>query len=300
MFLKGKRIPDIGETTIGDTFYVSAGGKGSNQAIAAKYQGGDTIFVCKLGSDDYGKNALELYKKIGIDTEYIFTDFKNPTGAAVIFIDENGKNSIMVCPGANLSLRESDIVTAVEQFGKEEILMTGFQLENDVTEICHTIETLHKLGISTLLDPAPAVKLPESTLRALTYIKPNEYEAEIITGIKVIDKDSAFDAAQWLVDAGVENAIVTMGEKGSVIVSRDGLKKHISAPNCTPVDTTGAGDVFSGSFMAALAKGYDRISAVAYASCAAAISVTRDGVLEATPNEEEVMNLFTQIKDSLI
>lgn len=300
IFLKGNQIPGIGETIIADTSYISAGGKGSNQAIAAKFQGGNVTFVCNLGKDAYGKAALELYHSAGIDETFISTDPDNPTGMAVVFIDKDGRNSIMVYPGANLSLRENDIVSAVDQFTPEEISIVGFQLENDIEEICHTIETLGEMGLPVLLDPAPAAKLPQSVLRALTYIKPNEHEAEILTGIKVTNVESAFAAARWLTDAGTENAIVTLGAKGAVIVSRDGLQKHIAAPACTAIDTTGAGDIFSGSFMAALAKGYDRLSAVAYASCAAAISVTYDGVYEATPTEEAVMKLFHEVKESLL
>ena len=284
MFVKGDLIPGIGETYVGDTFFISPGGKGSNQAIAAWYQHADVKFICKLGNDFYATEAMEMYKKLGMYNPSITTDATVHTGIAVIFIDKRGNNSIMVVPGANLKITAEEIVQGVMSAG--DVFMAGFQLENDVGEVCRAIEMLSAKGIDTLLDPAPAVPLPQSVYKALTIIKPNEHEAELLSGIHVASPEDAYRAGDWFIRMGVKTAIITLGAGGAVIVTKD-QKTFVPAPKVSAVDTTGAGDIFSGSLLAALSKGADLTEAVRYANAAASLSVTRMGVFEATPTEEE-------------
>lgn len=291
IFLKGDRIPQIGETCTGTTYFSSAGGKGSNQAIAAVYQGGNVKYVGKLGNDTYAQEARSIYRKLGMDAGCIYQDDRAHTGIAVIFIDDQGNNSIMVVPGANLRLTADEILDAVGM--EEEVFMAGFQLENDVQEICTSICRLHGMGIQTLLDPAPAVPLPREVYPSITVIKPNEHEAALLSGIPIRTKEDALRAGEWFLGRGVKAALITLGAGGSVLVTGED-KNWIPAPRVEAVDSTGAGDIFSGSFMAALGSGKDYLQAARQASCAAALSVTRMGVLEAMPTEQETLELMNK------
>ena len=284
IFAKGKVIPGIGETVVGDSYFVSAGGKGSNQAIAAKFQEADVRFIGKLGADSYAGDAIKLYKSIGIYSDSIYCEEGANTGLAVIFIDEPGNNSIMVCPGANLNLTVDEIINPI--LAEEEIFMVGFQLENDVNVVCESIKKLHTAGIRTLLDPAPALPLPDWIYSHITILKPNEHEAALLSSIKINSPEDAFRAGEWFLNKGVETAVITMGENGTVICGKE-IRKYIETPKVNAIDTTGAGDIFSGSLMAALAEGKELIEAVKYANIAASISVTKMGVYEATPTKEE-------------
>ena len=296
MFVKGASIPGIGETYVGDVFFVSSGGKGSNQAIAARRQNADVTFLCKLGNDRYAEEALEMYREQGMLNPGITCDNSVHTGIAVIFIDRKGNNSIMVVPGSNIKITAEEIVKNVINAG--EVFMAGFQLENDVSEICRAICMLHASGIPTLLDPAPAVPLPPEVYGALTIIKPNEHEAELLSGIHIETPEDAYRAGDWFVARGVKTAIITLGAGGSVIVDRE-RKLFVPAPKVDAVDTTGAGDIFSGSLLAALSKGMPVEQAVRYASCAAALSVTRMGVFEATPDEGETLAYYHKVEGEM-
>ena len=270
---------------VGDSYFVSAGGKGSNQAIAAKFQGADVRYIGKLGGDSYAGDAIKMYESIGMYNECIYRQEGANTGLAVIFIDEVGNNSIMVCPGANLLLTVDEIVTPVLK--EKEVYIAGFQLENDVGVVCEAIKQLHGAGIKTLLDPAPAVPLPDWVYQNITILKPNEHEAGLLSGIKIDSSNDAFKAGEWFLSKGVETAVITMGESGTVICGRD-IREYIKTPKVDSVDTTGAGDIFSGSLMAALAEGRELIEAVKFANIAASISVTKKGVYEATPKKSDV------------
>ena len=285
IFAMGKVIPKIGETVVSDSYFVSAGGKGSNQAIAAKFQGADVRFIGKLGDDSYAGDAIKLYQSIGMYNDAIYCEKGANTGLAVIFIDKDGNNCIMVCPGSNLNLTVDEIVKPV--LAEEEVYIAGFQLENDVNVVCESIRKLHEAGIRTLLDPAPAVPLPDWVYPCITILKPNEHEAGLLSSIKINSPEDAFKAGEWFLNKGIETAVITMGENGTVVCG-NGIRRYIETPKVDAVDTTGAGDIFSGSLMAALAEGKELIEAVQYANIAASISVTQKGVYEATPTKEDV------------
>ena len=285
IFAMGKVIPGIGETVVSDSYFISAGGKGSNQAIAAKFQGADVRFIGKLGDDSYAADAIKMYQSLGMYNDSIYCEKGANTGLAVIFIDEAGRNSIMVCPGANLNLTVDEIVAPV--LAEKDVYIAGFQLENDVSVVCESIKKLHAAGIRTLLDPAPAVPLPDWVYPCISILKPNEHEAFLLSSIKINSPDDAFRAGEWFLNKGVETAVITMGENGTVICGK-GIRHYIETPRVHAIDTTGAGDIFSGSLMAALAEGKELVEAVKYANIAASISVTKKGVYEATPTREDV------------
>ena len=288
LFFKGAIIPPIGETVIGSDFFESAGGKGSNQVIAASKLGVDTKFIGKIGDDKYGKDALDLYKELGISTKSVFVTRDSHTGMSVILIDKEGNNAIEVVPGANYDLTKDEIDSAVKEL--EDTAIVGFQLENKLELVSYAIKRVHELGIPTMLDPAPAADIPDEIYKYLDYIKPNEHEAKILTGVKVNSVESAIKAGKWFRKKGVNVAIITLGENGVVIVQQNEKVDHYEAPVVEPVDTTGAGDCFSGAFMAAIAKKSSLDEAVDFANSAAALSVQKPGVVESLPTEEEVLD----------
>ena len=289
--MKGKRFPQPGETFAGDQFFEGPGGKGSNQAVAASCFGAETVLVGCLGKDKYGQEALAMYKQYGISTDAIKIDPDAHTGMAFIMIDESGQNMIEIVSGANLSITREDIDNAADAMASACIV--GFQLEGSIDIADYGIRKAHSLGVKTLLDPAPAAKLDETLYPSIDYIKPNETEATILTGIKVTDADSAKQAGQWFVSRGVGAAIVTLGEQGAVLVTNDG-SRFFAAPRVEALDSTGAGDIFSGALMTALAQGKEPADAIIFASYAAALSVTRLGVVESIPPLDEVMAFMQQ------
>ena len=285
LFLKGKRLPGSGETVIGDAFHEGGGGKGSNQAIAASCLGADVTFIGRIGKDKYGDDALSIYNRYGVSSRYIAVDSELHTGISVILIDENGANMISVVPGANFRLSSGDIDAAEDVLKKSAIV--GFQLESDFQVVEYGLKKCSGLGIPTLLDPAPARALPEDLFPHVTYMKPNEHEAAVITGIPVVDRESAVSAGNWLRERGVRNVLITLGDKGVVLVNGDG---HSWFPSMSvkAVDTTGAGDCFSGAFMTALTGGMNTEDSIRLAVCAAGLSVMKIGVVESLPAREEL------------
>jgi ribokinase len=288
LFLKGARLPAVGETVIGDQFHEGGGGKGSNQAVAASRLGARTRFIGRIGSDKYGNDALAMYQRLGISTDMICVDTSIHSGISVILIDKDGRNLISVIPGANFRLSREDIDAARRAI--TESCIVGFQLENRLVVIDYAIRKAHSWGVKTLLDPAPATKLPDDLYPCIDYIKPNETEATILSGIEVRGVASAEEAGQWFVDRGVKTAIITLGAEGAVLVAEGG-RQHFRPPQVEAVDTTGAGDTFSGALMAALSKGQALEDAIVFANCAASLSVTRLGVIESIPDLAEVVAL---------
>jgi len=289
LFLKGQRLPGVGETITADRFVEGPGGKGSNQAVAAAMFGAKVKFVGRVGVDSYGKDALELYRRLGISTELITIDKSIHSGISVILIDADGRNMISVALGANLRLSKEDIDRAAGEI--ERSMLVGFQLENNLETVLYGIRRSHELGAMTFLDPAPAVKIPDDIYHSIDIIKPNETEASVLSGIKVTGIAEAEAAGAWFLKHGAGTAIITLGELGSVLVSKYAVK-HFPAPKVKAIDSTGAGDIFSGALMSALAGGRTIEQAIPFANTAAAVSTTRLGVIESIPAYDEVISLL--------
>ena len=291
--MKLQRLPALGETVMADQFIQGPGGKGSNQAAAAALFGADVTFVARVGADSYGQYGLEMYKKMGISTEFVTVDQTVHSGISIILIDKNGGNMISAALGANLNLSREDIDRARHVI--ENCTLAGFQFESNLDAVFYGLRMAHDRGALTFLDPAPANKIPEDAYQYIDIIKPNETEASIITGIKVNDISSAESAGRWLVKHGVKTVIVTMGEQGSVLVEGN-TARHFPAPSVEAIDSTGAGDIFSGIFMSALTSGKAVPEAIEYATAAAAISTTRLGVINSIPSREEVDNFIQKLE----
>jgi len=285
LFMKAKRLPKKGETIICDKFYEGAGGKGSNQAICAAKMGAKVHFICRIGCDKYGVDALLLYRKIGIDTKYISVDTSVHTGISFILVDEEGGNVISVAPGANYNLSPKDLDGYRNIIAHSSILLT--QMENRLETVIYAMRLGRELGVTTLLDPAPAQPLPDDVYSTIDIIKPNKTEAEILTGLPMKSIQDAKAVVNFFLKRGVGHVLLTLGENG-LIYGTTGVCTHIAAPKVDTIDTTGAGDAFSGGLVAALARGERMHNAIRFASWVAALTTTRLGVVNAFPTKEEV------------
>lgn len=221
MVVKSARLPLPGETIIGGEFLMNAGGKGANQAVAVARLGGVVSFIAKVGDDLFGNRSLALFEKEGINSKSIYIDKHTPSGVALITVDDGGENSIVVAPGANSNLSIEEIESAKEDITSSDILL--MQLEIPMAVVVYAAKIAYQCGVKVVLDPAPAQTIPEELLNRLYLITPNKGEAELLTGVKITDSESAKEAAKAIADRGVENVIITLGSKGSLIYSGGGV-----------------------------------------------------------------------------
>ena len=294
MVLKTSRFPKPGETIVGGDFFVFQGGKGANQAVAAARLGGTVSFICKVGNDAFGNEAVHHYRNEGIDVDEIVKDEQVPTGVAVITVNEEGENSIIVASGANALLSVNDIKNSVALANADWIIT---QLETPL----HVVEFLSSYGRDhqkkIILNPAPALPLPDSVYDGLFLITPNENETELLTGVTVTDEASAGEATAIFKSRGVQNIIITLGSKGA-FVDCEKFKGMIESYRVKALDTTAAGDVFNGALVVALAEEKGWEDSVKFACKAAAIAVTKMGAQASAPTQKEIES-FT-IKQSLL
>ena len=278
-------LPLPGETVIGGTFFMNPGGKGANQAVTVARLGGRVSFICKTGSDIFGHQANQLFNEEGIDTSYVFSDTKNPSGVALITVDTDAENCIVVAPGANAHLTPNDLKRSAEAVEAADIIL--LQLEIPMQTVEAAAMMAYRLGKKVVLNPAPASKLSAGLLETLYAITPNETEAEAISGIRITDERTAEEAARKIASMGVCNVIITLGAKGALVF--DGAHCEIvPAYKIQAVDTTAAGDVFNGALVVALSEGRTLPEAVRFACKASAISVTRVGAQNSVPYRTEV------------
>lgn len=285
MVVKTGRFPQPGETILGGTFLMNPGGKGANQAVAAARLGANVTLVTKLGKDIFGENAVEGLKKDHINTDHIFHDKTTPSGVALITVDANGQNNIVVASGANMMLNVEDIYSIRHLFTACDLVL--MQLEIPLPTIVACVALCSQLHKPVIINPAPAAFLDDELLKNLFLITPNEHEAEIVTGIAIRTDDDIKAAALYLKDKGVQNVVITLGAKG-VYILNDDLDEFIAAPTVNAIDTTAAGDVFNGALASALAATVSWKEAIEFANKAAAISVTRMGAQSSAPYAEEI------------
>ena len=289
---RAKRVPLIGETILGESFNLSPGGKGSNQAVVAAKAGADTHMITRLGRDTFADMALDIWQKAGV-TPAITQHDDGYTGAACIFIEsETGNNAIIVTPGVAGKIDNSDIDRNADLIANADIFIT--QLEQPLAAAMYGLGMARKNGVCTLLNPAPAAELPEGMLALCDYVTPNETEAEGLTGVKVTSVDSAIDAAKALRAAGAGAAIITLGENGALYHDAETTIHMPAMSSGKVIETTGAGDAFNGSFAAAIAEGITPVEAVRFGCAAAGISVTRPGAANSMPSRAEIDTRLAQ------
>lgn len=288
MVIKADRLPIPGETVLGGTFFMNPGGKGANQAVAAARMGGNVTLISKTGNDVFGKQSMMLYDSENIKTDYIFSDPNNPSGVALITVDSNGENCIVVASGANANLFPADINKAYTEIENSDLVL--MQLEIPIDTVEYVAEIASKKNIKVILNPAPARALSDNLLKNLYIIIPNRSEAEILSGIKVTDLDKARQAADIISAKGVNIVVVTLGSEGALIKDFDEYH-FVEAVKVDAMDTTAAGDVFCGSVCVGLAEGKSIIDSVKMAARAAAITVTRMGAQSSIPYRSELSSL---------
>lgn len=265
---------------------MNPGGKGANQAVAASRLGGKVTFIAKIGDDLFGNQTTGILKKEGIDTSYIVKDSELPSGIALITVDEEGENSIVVAPGSNHNLMVQDIDNDILTGDKFKVML--LQLEIPLMTVEYAALTAAESGIKVILNPAPAQKLHDYLLRHIWLITPDESEVELLTGIKVHNEFTAEAAATSLLKRGVKNVIITMSAKGAFVKSED-FTEMFPGIQVKAVDTTGAGDVFNAALAVATAEGKGLRDAVIFANKAASICVTRMGAQASAPYRKEIV-----------
>lgn len=286
-------FPQPGETLSGQNYHIVYGGKGANQAVAAARLGAKVDFIACIGEDKIGLEMKQAFQKDGINTDSIATIQGETTGIAMIQVADSGENSIVISAGANAHLT-TDIV---DKF-KQKILDTDallMQLETPLDAIIYATKIAKQAGKHTVLNPAPAKALPDELLAQLTMITPNETEAEVLTGIKVVDEQSAAQAAAVFHQKGVAIVLITLGAKG-VFISHNALQKIIPGFRVQAKDTTAAGDTFNGALVTALLEQKSLEEAIQFAHAAAAISVTRFGAQTSIPSRQETLDFLANIK----
>ena len=264
---------------------MAAGGKGANQAVAAARLGADVVFIVKVGDDLFGRQAIENFKADGIVTDYVITDPVNPSGVALITVDENAENCIVVASGANAALMPADLDRATEVIKNASLIL--MQLEIPLETVRYVAELAAQNGVKLILNPAPACALDDDLLSKVSIITPNQKETEMLTGIKITGRDSAETGAKALAAKGIETVIVTMGSEGALLLT-GGQFDWIPARVVKATDTTAAGDVFNGALAVALSEGKGVMEAVVFACSAAALSVTKMGAQSSAPIRSEV------------
>lgn len=287
---RADRMPRIGETLLGRGFALNAGGKGSNQAVAAARAGGSVALLTKIGKDTFGALARETWADAGVSFAGGI-DAEAATGAAFIYVDDtSGDNAIIVAPGAAGTISPADVEGWADTIRKARIFLV--QLEQPLDAAIRALEIAREAGVTTILNPAPAAELDDRVLALCDLVTPNESEAALLTGRAVEDADGAADAATALIARGVGGVVVTLGAEGAL--HHDGTRpRHVAGLSAgRVVETTGAGDAFNGGLAVALAEGRTMEEALAFANATAALSVTRAGAAPSMPDRSEIDRLL--------
>jgi ribokinase len=285
MIVKLRSLPKPGETVIGGTFSMAAGGKGANQAVAAARAGGNVTFISRVGDDSFGRASMENFLREGLEISHVGVDPQIASGIALILVDQAGENSIGVASGANAEISSDDIKRALSVIASSDIFLT--QLEIPLSTVETAITGAHHSGVPVVLNPAPAQHLRPEVLSKVSVLTPNESEVEHLTRVIIRDESSTMQAAKHLLASGVRSVVITLGARGSYIAD-DKRSEFIPAFSVQAVDTTAAGDVFNGALAVALAEKADLREAVKFASAAAALSVTKLGAQPSAPHRAEI------------
>jgi ribokinase len=289
--MKVERLPSKGETLLGTGYRVDYGGKGSNQAVGCARLGARVSFVAKIGKDAFGEMALGLYRDEGIDVTHVKQAAGTPTGVGFIIVEAaSGHNCITIDPGANEHLTAAD-VSECEALNSTAVVLT--QLEIPVPAAAAALARGCACGAVTILNPAPVRPLPSQVLQLVDILTPNETEARILAGFRADSAVAPEEVARKLIQGGVRQVVMTLGEKGALIVTASSAT-HIPAISVRAADTTGAGDAFNAGLAVALASGAALEPAVQFAVVTGGLAVTKEGVIPSLPCREEVLQCYRQ------
>ena len=290
----GKKIPVEGETILGNNFVIGPGGKGSNQAVAAAKAGVKTYFISKIGDDQFGSMARKIYEEAGVDYSKVIISSEHSTGAAGIFVDQqSGKNAINVVAGAAGALTTDDIDQAADVIKNSQVFLTQLEVPREV--VFHALKIAKENNVITVLNPAPAASIDKEIFPLIDYFTPNETEAGFYVNHKVEDEEDAKKASDKLLQLGIKNIIITLGEKGAFFANdRENFHVPVVDLNNPVLDTTGAGDAFNGGFAVALTENekYNIKDAIKFASATAGLSTTKIGTANSMPSRDEIDKLL--------
>jgi ribokinase len=292
LVIKTEKLPEIGETVLGTSFITVPGGKGGNQAVAAAKLRSNVTMVGAVGSDEFGRALIENLKNNMVDVRGIIIK-DGPSGVASICVDQQGRNMIMVAPGANMEFTGEELPAHL--FSGVKILLLQLEIPLKTVQFC--IERAKEQNIQVILNPAPAQKLERELLQKVDILVPNETELKILTGYGTKSLEEVKRGAEMLLDMGVNAVIVTLGEKGCLIKQKD-FEKYLPAYEVKAIDTTAAGDAFIGGLATALLQDYELEEAVDFASAVAAVSVTKMGAQTSLPERDEVEKFIVEWKKS--
>lgn len=288
--MKVERLPSSGETLLGTGYRMDHGGKGSNQAVGCARLGAKVTFVARIGNDSFGQVAIRLYRDEGIDVTHVLQTADAPTGVGFILVEAaSGKNCITLDPGANEQLSAADVAKGETALRSSAVVLT--QLEIPVEAAAVALERGRACGAVTILNPAPVRPLPGGVLRLVDVLTPNEVEAKALTDRPPDAVVEPEEVGRELVDAGVRQVVMTLGEKGALVVT-DSTCRHFPALAVPTVDTTGAGDAFSAGLATALAFGATLEAAVELAIVTGGLAVTREGVIPSLPDCDAVLKNY--------
>ena len=284
-------IPIIGETIIGKEYFIGPGGKGSNQAVAAAKAGAKTFFISKIGDDQFGSMAKKIYDEAGVDYSKVIISKEHATGAAGILVNKKGQNAINVVTGAGGALTNGDIDNALGTITTSSVFLTNLEVPKEV--VCHALKIAKSSNVPTILNPAPASEINEDIFSLIDYFTPNETEASFYVNRKVENEDDAKKASQQLLQLGIKNVIITLGDKGAYFANNE-ESFHVNAMNLGEkvVDTTGAGDAFNAGFAVALTEDKNINDSIKFANITAGLSTTKIGTAKSMPLRSEIDNLL--------
>lgn len=279
-------MPKKGQTLIGSNFKEVPGGKGANQAVAIARLGGDINMIGKVGDDGFGKTLIHQLKTDNVDTQHVQIE-NCSSGIAMITVDKNAENSIVVAPGANFRVLEEDIDKCIDGIKESDIVV--LQLETPLNTIKYALEKSKELDKYTILNPAPAVKLDDEIIKNVDLLTPNETELEILSGVKIKNEEDIKKAAHVMIEKGVKELIVTLGSKGSLYINKEDIKFKKSY-KVDAIDTTAAGDSYTGALAVAFSKEQSVDEAMDFASKVGALTVMKEGAQTSLPKLQEVLN----------
>ncbi len=285
LVIKTRSIPRPGETVLGGSFLMAAGGKGANQAVAAARLGADVTFVARIGSDAFGDAALVRLAAEGIRTELIAREDQPASGVALIIVDEQAENAIAVAPGANSLLSVHDVEQAKDTIRAADVLL--LQLETPLDTVRYAARLAREADVPVILNPAPAQPLDQAMLACVTVLTPNRAEATLLSGIEVVDDATGRAAAHALLGMGVLHVVITLGAAGALRIDQ-GEEDRIAGMVVDALDTTAAGDAFNGALAVALGAGDSMRQAVRFATVAGALATTQMGAQPSLPTREAV------------
>jgi ribokinase len=298
LVIRSPHIPQPGETILGSDFQTIPGGKGANQAVAAARLGGEVSMVGRLGQDSFAGGLLDNLADSGVDTAHVQKDAEAPTGVALIVVDDNGENSIVVASGANMRLTEADVQDAERVIAEANVLI--LQLEVPLAAVIRSAQIAREHEVPVILNPAPARELPGEMFELVDVLIPNETETALLSGQRSRNTEELMQAAHKLLECGVGSVVVTHGKRGALLVSNEHGSIDFEAFKIDPVDTTAAGDAFAAGLAVHLAAGHPLPEAIQWGNAAGALAAMRFGAQTSAPSHDEVEKLINGVNPDKI